>query len=140
MFLPSFQRFIITIWTKQLILKLVFGGLTFYVIYKEFQVFLTKPTFTSRKNEYLKPNLKPDIIICSQPGFDRKALGQHGYFNSFQYSMGLYVSGSKMGWDGESKIGPRKLIEEIATIKHTSVFPVSWLKMKYMKMNLNIYM
>ena len=26
---------------------------------------------------------------------------------------------------------PRKIIEEIATIKHTSVFPVSWLKLKY---------
>jgi hypothetical protein len=119
------------IWTKHLFLKTIFGGLTLYLIHKEFQVFLTKPTFTSRTNEYLKPNLKPDIIICPQPGFDQKALAQHGYFNSFQYSMGLYVSGSKMWWNLNSKIGPIKLIEEISTIKRSSVYPVSWLKIKY---------
>ena len=85
----TFKHMLFLVWNKFVILKVLFAGLTLYLIYDELFVFLfSKPTFTSIKKGRLKPNQKPDIIICPQPGFDNPALLNQGYDNSFWYSMG----------------------------------------------------
>jgi hypothetical protein len=73
------------LWRELGIFKIAFGTLTLFLIYQEMLVFLVvRPTSTSMERRIITPDLTPDIIICTQPGFDIPALRKNGYHNSLK--------------------------------------------------------
>ena len=45
-------------------LKLVFALMTAYLLYDEISIFISKPTFTSLSQSYLRPEHFPEIQVC----------------------------------------------------------------------------
>ena len=103
---------------KYLPLKIGFAILTFYLLYLDFSsFFFKKPTFTSFQSEKIKPQQKPDVIICPRPGYNTTALKTHGYASSFWYTMGQIQDVQPRGWTGNKETDVVQVLEEIMILK-----------------------
>ena len=102
------------------ILKIVFIVLTIYLLIDEMRTFLiTKPTLTSVTHTGLIPETFPNILICSEEGFDIDSLHHLGYGNGFFYGVGsLSNNPLATGWLGnQTKMNVTEVIYSISKIK-----------------------
>ena len=60
--------------------------LTSFLLYEDFHLFLTKPTYSSISNRKLQPVHFPEITLCPFPSFDEDQLGKSLFTNIFKDS------------------------------------------------------
>ena len=91
--------------------------LTFYLLYEDFQLFFSKPTYTSKSESTLQPTNFPSIILCPLPTFNQAELLKNGYLDGYDYAKGK-IEGSKLrSWIGNSSSFVENIIEEVAILK-----------------------
>ena len=81
-------------------LKLVFALMTAYLLYDEISIFISKPTFTSLSQAYLRPEHFPEIQVCPVPAFLQAELERHGYQTSYDFVLGNMRNTDLKGWSG----------------------------------------
>ena len=93
--------------------------LTLYLLIDEMRNFLiTKPTLTSVTHTKLKPESFPNILICSEEGFDIDSLQRLEYYHAFYYGVGSVSNSEDIGWLGnQTEMNITEVVNEISKIK-----------------------
>ena len=74
--------------------------LTLFLLYEDFHLFLTKPTYSSISNRKLQPVHFPEITLCPFPSFDEDQLGKSLFTNIFKDSnISLSIGCPPKNWD-----------------------------------------
>ena len=91
--------------------------LTIYLLYEDFQLFFSKPTYSSNSELKLEPKNYPSIVLCPFPTFDQESLWKYGYEDGYDYAKGLIMGSKLYGWIGNSSKSVESIIEEISLLK-----------------------
>ena len=83
---------------------LVCTGLLLFQIFEDY--FIAKPTVSSVDELDLSEIQFPDLIICTQSGFDKIGLADYGYNTSWNYFTGKNHLENFIGWSGMDNINP----------------------------------
>ena len=78
--------------------------LTFYLLYEDFQLFFSKPTYTSNSESKLQPKNFPSIILCPFPTFDQEELLKIGYEDGYDYAKGKIEGSNLNSWIGITQV------------------------------------
>ena len=104
-----------SIWLQEVfsvrkIFTLVCSAFTLFLISKLLFTFtVTKPTTTYKEEKELETFDLPEVVICSEPGFNLEVLKKYGYRRGINYYFGDI--GKFSGWNGG--VGVRKSSQEI---------------------------
>ena len=86
--------------TLQSLFSFACSLLTVFLICQEFYIYaLVKPTSTSKEEKELQTSDIPDIVICTEPGFDPTVLEKYGY-TATTYYRGSMDERNFVGWNG----------------------------------------
>ena len=91
--------------------------LSFYLLYEDFEMFLSKPTYTSDNEEFIQPENFPGIFLCPLPAYNLSQLNKHGYTSSFTYITGRVDDKSKISWSGNISDEVEKVADEVVMLK-----------------------
>ena len=96
--------------------------LTIAMVYQELYTFsIERPTSISTEEGILGLDDLPEVVICSEPGLDLKAVDKYGYLRDTYYR-GSHDGKKFVGWNGVKNERPAKdILEEALTIKNTSL-------------------
>ena len=89
-------------------------------------LFMSKPTYSSKYRKNIQPGDFPDIFICPMPSYKLEELEKHGYHNSFEYSYGHLHNTKFAGagnWGGNYSLTPEKVIDDISIYKNLEDCP-----------------
>ena len=98
-------------------INIVSAVLTFYLLYEDIQLFLSKPTFSSNSESKLQPKNFPIIVLCPFPTFDQESLWKYRYEDGYDYAKGVIMGSSSNGWIGNSSKSVENINEEISLLK-----------------------
>ena len=92
---------------------------TFYLLYEDILLFLSKPTYSSNSQVTLQPKDYPNILLCPFPSFDISQLNKYGYSEAYTYCKGdLKGEGDYSGgWSGNSSTCIEDVIQDISVLK-----------------------
>ena len=91
--------------------------LTFYLLYEDFQLFFSKPTYTSNSESKLQPKNFPSIILCPFPTFNQAELLKIGYEDGYDYAKGKIEGSNLNSWIGNSSSLVENIIDKVAILK-----------------------
>ena len=102
--------------------SLICTSLTLYLVYQELYTFsISRPTTISTETGIFEKDDLPELVICSEPGLDIKAVEKYGY-RMDKYYRGSYDGQKFVGWNGVKKDkSSNQILEELLTIKNTSI-------------------
>ena len=64
------------------------ASLSSYLLFEDFNLYLAKPTYSSKSVQKLNYEHFPNIFICPFPSYDMKVLLKNGYLNDYDYIKG----------------------------------------------------
>ena len=102
------------------ILSIVFS---LYLLYDDFILFFSKPTFSSDNERILKPENFPGIFVCPMPAYNMSQLKRHGYMTSYHYIMGNIKNENYRTWAGNGSVEIDKVANDVAMIKGVNDCP-----------------
>ena len=96
--------------------------LTLALVSQELYTFtIEKPTTISTEERDLNLDDLPEVVICSEPALDFKAVDKYGYLMDMYYR-GSHDGNKFDGWNGVKNEKPsNEILEEVLTIKDTSL-------------------
>ena len=102
--------------------SLICSLLTIAMVCQELYTFaIERPTSVSTEEGSLGSDDFPELVICSEPGLDLKAVDKYGYLRDTYYR-GSHDGRKFVGWNGVKNEKPAKdILEEALTIKNTSL-------------------
>ena len=122
MIVNAFKQCNILLVKDYTLLKIIFIGLTLYLIIDEFCTFLIrKPTFVSHEKRTLGAEDIPEIFLCPEPSIDLTVLASKGYHGMLGYFRGRYNAHhmQQIGWVGNKSDAEdvRSVFREISVLK-----------------------
>ena len=111
--------------------------LSSHLLYDDFNLFLSKPTYSSDNERNLKPENFPGIFLCSMPAYNYSELKRHGYLTMFNYTMGLMKNNKIAAWSGNGSVEIEKVANDIAMIKTVKDCPNLRVKYTFKKIKLD---
>ena len=106
--------------------------LSSYLLYDEFNLFLSKPTYSSADERILEPENFPGIFLCPLPAYNLSQLQKHGYKSSYTYVTGA-TNERFNTWSGNGSAKIEEVANDIAMIKTVKDCPSLTIKYKTIK-------
>ena len=102
--------------------SLICTFLTLAMLSQELYTFtIERPTTISTEEGDLNIDDLPEVVICSEPALDFKAVDKYGYLRDMYYR-GSHDGKKFVGWNGVKNEKPSNdILEEVLTIKDTSL-------------------
>ena len=102
--------------------SLICTFLTLALVSQELYTFaIERPTTISSEEGNLNKDDLPEVVICSEPGLDLRAVDKYGYLRDVYYR-GSHDGNKFVGWNGVKNEKPSNdILEEVLTIKDTSL-------------------
>ena len=102
--------------------SLICTFLTLALVSQELYTFaIERPTTISTEEGNLNIDDLPEVVICSEPGLDLRAVDKYGYLRDVYYR-GSHDGKKFVGWNGVKNEKPSNdILEEVLTIKDTSL-------------------
>ena len=91
--------------------------LSSYLLFEDFKLYLSKPTYSSNSIETLNSKHFPDIFICPFPSYELKVLLRNGYLNNYDYIKGDIINTKLRGWHGNQNDTVENIYKNISIIK-----------------------
>ena len=107
--------------------------LSSYLLYDDFNLFLSKPTYSSADERILEPENFPGIFLCPLPAYNLSQLQRHGYKSSYNYVIGRMKKKELLNWSGNESFEIEKVANDIAMIKTIKDCPNLTIKYKTIK-------
>ena len=90
------------------VFTLVCTILSALLIFQElFSFAVTRPTITYQEEKELDRSDLPEVVVCTDPGFDLQDLRKHGYEKTYSYYRGSADGTKFLGWNGPFNEGEK---------------------------------
>ena len=99
------------------------ASLSSYLLFEDFNLYLAKPTYSSKSVQKLNYEHFPNIFICPFPSYDMKLLLKNGYLNDYDYIKGEIMNKKLRGWLGNQNYTVKNIYNNISILKSTKDCP-----------------